>query len=119
MINNFNLTKNFNLREFACKCCGSVKIDDELVERLQVLRDRIAKPVIITSGYRCPKHNKEVGGAIDSYHTQGLAVDIVVEDYDLEKLEAIAEALGFRGIGVYSSQNFLHLDLGPKRRWTV
>jgi len=119
MINDFKIAENFNLKEFSCKCCGSVKIDSELVERLQILRNRIARPVIITSGYRCPKHNKEVGGVDNSYHTLGLAVDIVVRDYDLEKLEAIARAVGFKGIGIYKSENFLHIDLGPERRWTV
>ncbi|MBC7320690.1 DUF882 domain-containing protein [bacterium] len=119
MINDFKLTENFNLREFSCKCCGAVKIDSELVQRLQILRDRIKRPIIITSGYRCPKHNKEVGGNDNSYHTKGLAVDIVVKDYGLDELETLARAVGFRGIGVYRIKNFIHLDLGPDRRWIL
>ena len=119
MINDFKISENFNLREFACKCCGSVKIDSELVGKLQILRSRIQRPVIITSGYRCPRHNKEVGGTENSYHTQGLAVDIVVDGYSLDELEAIARAVGFRGIGVYKIANFMHLDLGPVRRWEL
>lgn len=119
MINDFKLTENFNLREFACKCCGTVKIDSELVERLQVLRNRIKRPIIITSGYRCPKHNREVHGGENSYHVQGLAVDIVVKDYGLDELENLARAVGFKGIGVYKSQNFIHVDLGPERRWIL
>ncbi|MCX7795040.1 MAG: D-Ala-D-Ala carboxypeptidase family metallohydrolase [bacterium] len=119
MINDFKIAENFNLREFACKCCGAVKIDRDLVERLQILRDRVKRPIIITSGYRCPKHNREVHGDENSYHIQGLAVDIVVRDYGLEELENLARAIGFRGIGVYKACGFIHLDLGPERRWTI
>lgn len=119
MINDFRIADNFNLREFACKCCGAVKIDSELVQRLQFLRDRIKRPITITSGYRCQKHNREVGGAQNSYHTQGLAVDIVVENYGLEELANLAKAMGFKGIGIYKTGGFLHLDLGEERRWEL
>jgi uncharacterized protein YcbK (DUF882 family) len=119
MVNDFRISKNFNLSEFSCKCCGSVKIDSEVVKKLQLMRDKIQKPIIITSGYRCPKHNQEVGGTDNSYHTQGLAVDIVVDGYSLDELEMIAKEVGFRGIGIYRSANFIHLDLGPVRRWEV
>lgn len=119
MINDFKIAENFNLREFACKCCGVVKIDSEVVERLQIIRNRIKRPIIITSGYRCPEHNKRVGGEKDSYHLQGLAVDIVVKDYGLEELGNLASAVGFRGIGIYKLGEFIHLDLGPERRWMV
>jgi len=119
MVNDFRISENFNLREFACKCCGSVKIDSELVGKLQRIRDMIKRPIIVTSAYRCPKHNKEVGGTDNSYHTQGLAVDIKVDGYGLEELENIARAVGFRGIGIYKGANFIHLDLGPTRRWEL
>jgi len=118
LINDFRLTENFNLREFQCRCCGSVKIDSELVQKLQSLRDRLGKPIIVTSGYRCPRHNKEVGGVEDSYHTQGLAVDIQ-SAIDIDKLVSLAEEVGFKGIGIYRRLRFLHLDLGPERRWTL
>ena len=116
MLNDFKLTNNFNLKEFQCPCCGSVKIDSELIQKLQSLREKINKPIIVTSGYRCPSHNKRVGGENTSYHTQGLAVDITT-DYDIEKLVILAREIGFRGIGIYRRLRFLHLDLGPTRTW--
>jgi len=119
MVNDFRISKNFKLSEFSCKCCGSVKIDTEVVKKLQLMRDKIQKPIIITSAYRCPKHNQEVGGAENSYHTQGLAVDIVVGGYSLDELEMIAKEVGFRGLGIYRNANFIHLDLGPVRRWEI
>ena len=51
---------------------------DLIVFCLQPLRERLKKPVIITSGYRSREVNKLVGGAQNSQHTKGQAVDIVV-----------------------------------------
>lgn len=46
------------------------------LQRLNDIREGYGKPIYINSGYRCPQLNKEVGGAEDSYHIKGLAVDI-------------------------------------------
>lgn len=43
---------------------------------LDPLRRIIQKPIIITSGYRCEKLNKAVGGVSNSWHQQGNAADI-------------------------------------------
>lgn len=45
---------------------------------LDPLRRIYDKPIIITSGYRCPKLNTLVGGVSNSWHTQGNAADIHV-----------------------------------------
>ena len=45
---------------------------------LQPLREKLGKPMIITSGYRNSQVNKLVGGASNSGHTKGQAVDFVV-----------------------------------------
>lgn len=46
---------------------------------LQPIRDKIGKPMIITSGYRCPQVNKLVGGAANSQHTKGQAADFTIK----------------------------------------
>lgn len=53
-----------------------------LVEKvLDPLREAYGKPIIVTSGYRCEKLNKAVGGAASSQHVKGEAADIrSVED---------------------------------------
>lgn len=43
---------------------------------LDPLREAWGKPVVVTSGYRCPALNKAVGGAKNSHHMQGMAADI-------------------------------------------
>jgi len=48
-----------------------------LVENvLDPLRAKWGMPIIVTSGYRCPKLNAAVGGAVNSQHTKGMAADI-------------------------------------------
>lgn len=92
--------KWFKEKELCCKCsqdsqarmsnCGSsggqlppfIRENMEaLVQNvLDPLRERYGKPIIVNSGYRCPKHNREVGGATNSQHLKGEAADIRVQD---------------------------------------
>lgn len=68
--------KNFKKSEFKCPCCGEYGngIASTLLDVLQKLRDKYGS-VEITSGYRCSKFNKKVGGANNSAHLKGLAAD--------------------------------------------
>lgn len=72
--------KYFNLSEFACKCghCGGGEehMSLELLKRLDHAREVAGIPFVISSGFRCEVHNREVGGVPGSAHTKGLAVDI-------------------------------------------
>lgn len=43
---------------------------------LDPLREAYGKPIVVTSGYRCPKLNRAVGGVARSQHTKGEAADI-------------------------------------------
>jgi hypothetical protein len=45
---------------------------------LDPLRDKYGHPIMVSSGYRCPRLNKAVGGAVNSQHTTGEAADIYV-----------------------------------------
>lgn len=116
-MNNIQISNNFKLKEFQCKDGSQlVKIDSELLHKLQKLRDSMGKPVIINSGYRTPEYNKTVGGAKKSYHMQGKAVDIRINGLKPEEIAKIAEKTGFTGIGIYKS--FTHLDIRPnKTKW--
>lgn len=52
---------------------------------LDPLREAWGKPIIITSGYRCPQVNKAVGGAKNSQHLTGCAADIRTTKDTLEE----------------------------------
>ena len=49
-----------------------------IVNCLQPIREKLGKPMIITSGYRNSQVNKLVGGTSNSQHTKGQAVDFIV-----------------------------------------
>ncbi len=115
-INNIKIAKNFYLKEFQCPCCNQVILNSDLLKRLVSLRDSINRPVYINSGYRCQEENIRVGGAKNSYHRVGMAVDIRSKNITIPDLAIYADGVGFNGIGIYGT--FLHLDIRPKKyRW--
>jgi hypothetical protein len=109
--------KNFSPAEIACRGTGSILIDEDALDKLQALRDRLGKPLIVLSAYRSKEHNAAVGGAKHSKHMEGRAFDISMANHDPEKFEAAARAVGFKGIGFYPRSNFIHIDTGPPRQW--
>ena len=76
---------NFDEWEFRCPCCGSVGngIATTLVDALQDLRNKTGKAITISSGYRCSKRNKAVGGVSNSKHLYGMAADFYFNDGSL------------------------------------
>lgn len=117
-INDIQISENFKLYEFECKD-GShlVKVCPILLAKLQTLRKRLGKPIIIGSGYRTPEYNRKVGGEDKtSQHLFGKAADIKVSGFTPKQVAAEAEKVGFGGIGIYST--FVHLDTrSGKARW--
>ena len=107
-----DITKNFSVREFACRCgncyVDGTKIDRRLVYKLQVIRERIDKPIYINSACRCDRHNNAVGGALNSYHLSGRAVDIAC-DNSLDRHELVKQSLN-QGLSVGISAKFIHVD---------
>lgn len=101
--------------EIACRHCGFVHVEDDLLDGLQNLRRTLGAPVRLNSVYRCPVHNALVGGAPMSRHKLGQAADVAVGRHPRDRLDAAARDAGFGGLGYY--QTFLHVDIGPKRTW--
>ncbi len=107
------ISEHFSERELACRHCGRVKVSCELMAALEELRRRKGRPLPIISGYRCPRHNRAVGGARRSQHVRGQAADIPA-------LYATAEeawACGFTGIGTTKGWA-THVDVrAGERTW--
>lgn len=104
---------NFKPQEFACHHCGELPpiLDVELLDRLQLLRTAIGKPLRVNSGYRCRLHNAEVKGSAYSQH-KSLAVDLSLAGLDAKRLYALSLELGFLGVGL--GETFIHLDMRRK-----
>lgn len=118
------LTEHFNSREFRCGLgrpsnCTTTLIDSDLVAGLEKIHKRCRAlrsgnvTITITSGYRCPEYNRSIDGATGSYHSRGMAADIVVAGFKPREIAGIAESLGFKGIGLYETDkdgHFVHVD---------
>jgi len=96
---------------------GELLIDPPSMDRLQTLRNDLARPMVITSAYRSPAHNRAVGGATGSLHPQGKAFEVVLGNHNPHAFIAAARTGGFTGIGTYPKQGFIHIDMGRARTW--
>ena len=115
-----DLSSHFSHEELQCRCCGQLKADSRLLDGLEALRALSRAPVVVHAGYRCARHNAEVGGVPGSEHTLGLAADIHLPGMSLQRMYELASAIpefAEGGIGVYDG-NFLHVDVrGRRARW--
>jgi len=108
--------------EYRCQHCGEFPpfFDKditplpirELFQSFQRARELYGKPVSLT-GYRCPEHNKSIGGTYLSAHMFGVALDV-----DLPSVDAVEcfyshlnETNTDLRIGKYTvSGTFIHID---------
>jgi len=108
---------NFSPEEIACRGTGKVGINPDAMDKLQALRTALGVPLMLNSAYRSPEHNRNVGGARNSFHMRAMAFDVSMANHDPAKFEAAALAVGFTGFGFYQRSNFMHIDTGPDRYW--
>lgn len=117
------ISKNFRLSEFrpGRHSYEFIRISPALVRALEEIRERAGRPIQVTSGYRPPDYNREVGGVSNSTHIDGLAADIYCDGLTTEQLHDICEqVIGKRGgVGYYPKSGFIHVDLrGYEARWS-
>jgi len=114
------LSKHFRREEFACNHCGKLLQDPprKLLDWLESVREHFRAPTVIISGYRCPTHNTNVGGAKHSKHMDGIAADIAVQGIHAHQVHAYLKRLigDEGGLGKY--ETFTHIDTRWKKsRW--
>jgi len=131
------LSKHFTLDEFI-KSATATRLgidntpDEKVLNCIQALVDNVleplrvhyGRPIIITSGYRCPKLNKAVGGSSTSQHAIGQAVDIrSVSDSredNKELFDMILEMkLPFDQLINEFGYDWVHVSFGPRNRRQV
>jgi uncharacterized protein YcbK (DUF882 family) len=101
----------FSDKELQCRCgCGENKFSETTKEKLNNLRHALGFAMVVTSGYRCPKYNDQIGAT--QTHASGQAVDIAVSHKQAYDLVALAPEYGFTGLGINQRGNarFVHLD---------
>ena len=131
------LSKHFTLDEFI-KSATATRLgidntpDEKVLNCIQALVDNVleplrvhyGRPIIITSGYRCPKLNKAVGGSSTSQHAIGQAVDIrSVSDSredNKELFDMILEMkLPFDQLINEFGYDWVHVSFSPRNRRQV
>ena len=123
---NTQLSPHFCASEFACKCgkAHTFQIADELIAKLEQLYDSLeCSKIIVTSGYRCPEHDRAVGGNGSGQHTKGTAADVICYNCNKETISSklvscAAQEIGFTGIANIDAQyDKTHLDIRTSDKW--
>ena len=133
-----NLTEHYSTDELRCQCgCGLGEepghYEPSWLEFLELRRRILNRPSVITSGFRCKRHNQAVGGVDNSAHLRG-AVDerveggwmrwesllatvlaFCVDEGEMEETEAarIYGRMRFHGGGIGVAKTFVHVDRDP------
>ena len=114
------ITKNFSVNEMKCHCgCGEDSMDMDFMDILQGIREDMNRPLKISSGARCIKHNMRVSstGKTGPHvpRTEGTkAADIIISGADALRLIDTARKHGISGVGISQRGNhatrFVHID---------
>jgi len=120
------LSPHFNVQEFKCKCGKEheILLSMELVDKLEKLYSALnCSKIIVTSGYRCTAHDKNVGGNGSGQHTKGNAADICCYGQDGQPISSktvccTAQDIGFGGIAnITTEYKYTHVDVRTGSKW--
>lgn len=115
---NEKVGQHFKVKEFACKDGSQVVfIDDYLCTILDILRNKLGKPIIVTSGYRTPWWNAKCSGAKHSYHMRGMAADIKVNGMKAKELAKKLDEIVPNGCGIIVYDSWVHFDVRDGKKY--
>lgn len=110
MQNGGKCAPHFRYAEFKSHGNGWIKVNRELVRRLEVLRSHVG-PISVESGFRDPAYNASpaVGGATNSQHLYGNAIDPKYKGWSLNLVRGLHL---FSGIGIIrATGGVAHMDV--------
>ena len=118
------LTAHFAVNEFQCKCGKGhdFQLDTDLVDKLENLFTALdCSKIVISSGFRCVEHDKNVGGTVNGQHTLGKAADFCCYDQSGKpivtyKVCCAAQDIGFTGIARIND-SYTHCDVRSGGKW--
>lgn len=108
---NFNPETDVKLR---CTCghpgCDRRSVDQETLDRVQLIRDDLGQPMEVTSGGRCPNHPNEVTKSKPGDHQRQKAIDVACTDEHHEtKLKVLAGRHGATRVAGGAYCGFVHM----------
>jgi uncharacterized protein YcbK (DUF882 family) len=101
------------------------RMDEDLLDLLYSMQQFIwenghTEPFVIKSGYRTKTTNDRTEGAArNSMHLYGMASDIHVDGIPSKYIGSLAELYKAGGVGLYIMKDFVHIDVGGKRKWAI
>ena len=118
------LSQHFAVNEFQCKCGKGhdFQLDTDLVDKLEKLFTALGcSKIVISSGFRCVDHDKNVGGDGKGQHTLGKAADFCCYDQSGKpivtyKVCCAAQDIGFTGIARIND-SYTHCDVRSGGKW--
>lgn len=101
------------------------EFDPRLFDLLNELIASVGHPdgeIDVVCGYRTPETNRMLRRrshrvAKHSLHMQAMAIDIRLPGVTTKELRNAALALHEGGVGYYRRKAFVHVDVGPVRKW--
>lgn len=109
--------KYFKRAEFKCKCggkyCGGypVEMQEKVVKAADKVREHFGKPMTVSSGIRCTRHNAAVGGVSNSRHLQGKAIDFCISGFSASSVLAYVQTLPEIRYTYAINSNYVHMDI--------
>lgn len=101
---------------------ASAALDALMWNVLDPIRRMWGKPIIVNSGYRCPKLNAAIGGSATSQHMKGEAADITAGDptKNKELFDMIAQsAIPFEQLIDEKNYRWIHVSYRPNGRRNI
>jgi hypothetical protein len=108
----FRISDHFEKKEFMCKSGLSKKlrISAGLIGCLEYLQSKTTNRIKIIKGYECQESAEKQKRLKRNYHSQGLAVNITIENMSLEEIFRLSEPIEeFTTIGINYDENHIHL----------